>query len=674
MTLQSFNVRELVGWSEDAIAGLPPIHEIVFEDGSKITALLNQTRYSHLFWAVLRAYPRTRILPKHHLATIIKEGSLDTDSHNKLCSALSRSVIEDEGLAQPIQKEPLLELVYRTISYAMTMISFWSEEDVTSIDILDFIQAAHHPRIKALKQEAMADPKNKIKYAYEQGIDVLKTDPVFEENGLAKAMRSAMVKPNQVQQCILFRGIVTEVDGAIFTTPVWGNYTTGMRKFYDFVADSRLAPKAHFYSDTALKDSEYMGRKFQLYSTVIERMDMRDCGSQQYVPWFVQPPVYDSSGTETYPGDLKYLVGKYYLDEKTQSFKWIEGNEKHLNGTKIYMRSTIHCKAREHDRHAVCHVCIGKLSENISRFANLGHLGSIATTRQTTQNILSIKHVNTSASALKVMLGDFERRFMNTGPHGTAFYLNDHLKGSKPRLVILRDEASGLVNLKTVDDLEQLSPQYVSQLSTVQLLTQAKGVEAEVFLNTKQRDKPSMMTVDLLAYLKQYGWTTNNENNFVIDMAKWDYRKPIFVMEVKEESFVDLSKQIGKMVQSSQKNKQTRSSDQASVTLLRELFNVANSKLRINILSFELLISGLLVESPTSYAMPQGKGAPVLGVSELLTKYRSLGPALAYQEQHATLTDPINFFQGRRPGSPMDVFMCPREVVGSASTHGNWVN
>ena len=655
-----YHVRDIIAMSREQVAQLPLHHTVQFDDGEQLAVFLNETMYSHLFWEIFRVYDKTRILKKHHVSDTLGDECLNTDTHAKLCSKILRSVVEDQNLFLPKDKEPLLALIYRCISDAMSQLSIWSEESVTSIDILDFIQIAAHPTVQSLRQEAMAVTA-KIKYAYESTIKLIESEPQFLENGLAKAMRSKMVKANQVVQCVCFRGIATEVDGAIFPKPIWSNYTEGMTKFYDFVADSRTAAKSHFYSDTALKDSEYMGRKFQLFATVLERIVYNDCQSTKHVMWQVRGEERDKSGTITYPGDLPFLIGKYYLEEGSQAYKWIEGNEKHLIGKKIQLRSVLYCK--EKDPHAVCHICAGKLSENISQFANLGHLGSITTTKETTQNILSIKHVNTSSTVTKILLGDHERKYLNTGINSDAFYLNDTLKDQKPQITVLRDEAVGLVDLTAIDEVDQISLPRISQITAIRLITVHKKLMYDTQLNVSQKDKASMMSREFLHYLKTHSWQMDDDNNFVFDMEEWDYKKPLFIMQSKEESYVDLANQIDKMVHSSQKMVQKRLVKDAATILLKELFDLVNSKLRVNILSFEAIVYALMVESPTSYALSRESKEPVLGVAELLTKFRSLGAALAYEDQHETVSNAANFYQGRRPDSPMDAFYAPKEVV-----------
>lgn len=660
MSSPLYNARELVNWSNEAVMSLPLRHQVQFDDGEIIETFQNETVYSHMFWQIFKPYPKARILKSHHIRTILGKESLTTDTHTKLCSKIFRSIVEDENLFLPEQKEPLLALIYKTISGSMSRLSILSEENVTSIDILDFIEIAKHPEIERLRIEAYQD-SSKIKYAYEETIKIIENEPRFVDNGLSKAVKSKMVKANQVVQCVVFRGFATEVDGAIFPEPIWSNYTFGNTTFADFVKDSRTAAKSHFYSDTALKDSEYMARKFRLFSTVLERIVYEDCGSTNHVSWLVKGEEKDSSGTIIYPGDLPFLLGKHYLSEDGKTYLSIEGNEKHLIGKVIKLRTLLYCKTP--DPHAVCHVCAGKLSENISRFANIGHLGSVTTTKETTQNILSIKHVNTSSTALKILLGDHERQFMNTGAQGSAYYLNKSLKALQPKLTFLRDEAAGLIDLAIIDELNQIRLPRISQTTTVKLSTLQKGIPYDITLNVRQKTKPSMMSRELLEYIKEKRWDVDDHNNFVFDMKDWDFDQPLLVMQNKEESYVDLANQINVLVQSSQKMVQKRQVKDAPKLLLQELFDLVNSKLRVNILSFEIMIYALMVESPTNYALSRNAKDAVLGVAELLIKFRSLGAALAYEDMHETLSNPANFYQGRRPDSPLDVFFAPKEVV-----------
>lgn len=658
---QVFQVRELLYWSVEELQSLPLVHVLEFDDGEQLRAVQNYTVYSALFWRIFLPYPSVKIRKHHHVQSILKKRSLDSGTHLKLCSRILESICTEAELYLPVQKEPLLEDIYRTISDAMKVLTVVTEEYVATIDVLDIVGIVRDPELIALKAEAKRDPANKIKYVYEESIKMMETAPRFKNNNLAKSVAAKMVKNNQVVQAVVFRGFPAEVDGAIFSKAIFSNYTLGLRKLYDFVTDSRTAAKSHYYTGANLEDSEYMARKFRLFAMVLERVHYEDCQTDKLLLWHVKPAKYDAAGTVTYPGDLPFLIGKHYLlpDGK---YGTIDGSEQHLVGTKIQLRSMIYCKTP--NPHEVCHVCAGKLSQNISRFANLGHLGAVSVTKEITQNILSIKHVNTSSTALKILLGEIEARFFDTGPTGAAFHLKESVKSRSPVIKVARDEAPGLIDIRDMDDLDSLSLSRVSQTSTISLTIRTReDMSQEMPLSVMQKKKCSMLSREFLQFLKVKGWSMDEKNNFVFDLEGWDYAQPMFVMENKEESFADLASMVSFIVESNQKTALSRNAkDQASVQLF-ELFDLVNSKLRINLFSIECLITAMMVASKTDYSLPRGSDDPTLGISDMLTKYRSLGPAFSYELQHRMILSPANYFQGTRPDSPMDVFVAPKEVV-----------
>lgn len=670
---QVFNARSLLSLSFSEVDALIPdgvFHSVVFDDGTQLNKVTKaETKYSHWYWEIIRKYPNTPLTPKLHLNHTLKGGkdALTTDTHLRLGTELLRSVVEAYDLLLPIVKEPLLELIYQTISDIMGYLAIECEEYVISIDILDFVQIAHHPVTLEEKRLCIENPE-RIHLAYSNILREIETNPLFDNNGLAKAVRSRMVKINQVMQCVAFRGFPSEVDGTIFKYPVWGNYVDGMTKFYDLVTDSRTAAKSHFYSDSALKDSEYRARKFQLNAIVLETVAYEDCGSDDLIPWKVQGPKTDSVGAVIYPGDLPMMIGKYYRIGKDDPYQIIQGNEKELIGKTIWIRTVLTCK--HPDPHACCHICAGRLSQNISRFANIGHLGSVTLSKDFTQNILSIKHVNMSAVMMKILIGEFERRYLNTGPRGEAIFINKPVKGSKVLLTVLSDEAPGLLEIdRSGKDTGymQLSLPRISSISSIKLsiVKEVNGqtMREDVDINVRMKQSNPMMTHDLLAYLSQKGWSVDEETNFVFDMADWNFSDPILILQSKEESFVDLADEVKGMIQSSQKHHKKRVTENAYRVLLQELFDVVNRKLRINILSMEILIYGLMTDSSNSYALARNSKSPVLGIGDTLTIHRSLGAAMAFEAHESAIFEPTYFYKGSRPDNPMDVFLCPQEVV-----------
>jgi hypothetical protein len=650
--------------SDQELSLLPTEHFVVFDNGEKIQAYRNETRYSALFWTMFAYYPNTRILPEHHVTSILKGNHLNADTHNRISTAIFRSIVKEENLFLPEQKEPLLALVYKTICYAQNKLTVMTEADIVSLDILDFVQISNHPEILGLKQQAMAD-RTKIKYAYDEGLKLIKTHPDFLENNLAKAVKANMVKPNQVLQCVMFIGFPSEVDGTIYTEPIWDNYTSGLNGFYELVADSRKAAKAHLYSNSALQDSEYNSRKFQLYAMVLERLAYEACDTTQLMPWRVKGPIYDQNGVMLYSGDIPRMAGKHYKTSSDASapYKIIMGNETDLDDKLLWIRSILHC---EHGNpHAICHLCTGEISQNISRFDNIGHIGTVTLMKDLSQTILSFKHVNTSAVMSVIALDDFEKKYLHTGKSGGGFFLKPPPKGKRISITIARDEAPGLIDLICLDDISQISLPRISSISGIKhCLIDKSGMIEESILKTKGKQSNALLSRDLLNYLMKVRWTVDGENNFSFDMSDWDYEQPILVTQNKEESVVDLVKQVERLVESNQQLHKRRLADtNAPQLLLQELFDLVNSKFNINFFCFEVVVYGLMAKANDNYGLARGAENPVLGISDSMTIHRSLGSALAYERQKEALFSPAYFYAGERPDNPMDVFVTPKEVI-----------
>lgn len=662
--MNRFHVRELTLLTDEQLQLLPEAYEIEFEDGVVEMVFKYETRYSALFWKVFQHYPNTKIQAQHHLHSVLAGGELDARTHQKLATNIFRSIREDMHLDLPEQREPLMEIMMKMITDAQNALVLMTEEDIISLDILDFVQITRHPKIVELKKMAM-DDSELIKHVYKEAYKEILTNPDFDDNGLAKACRAKMVKENQVLQCVLFRGFPSEVDGTIFSEAVWSNYTSGNTGLYELAADSRTAAKSHFYSDSALKDSEYNARKFQLFTMPLERIVYEDCNTTKLTPWRVKGTAIDENGVVQYSGDLNKLVGKYYkLDPSDTTFKIIDGSEKQLIGETIWMRTVLTCTHK--DPHAVCHVCAGKLSENISRFDNVGHIGTITVVNVLSQTILSFKHVNTSSTMSHIKLDEYQRRYLNTGVTGAGYYITAPSKKIQTvYLSVPRDEASGLQDLADKRVLEYLTLSRISQIKTIKLgYVDDHGHIEEVALPVEAKQGDSMLSRELLGYLQKVGWSVDSTNNFQFDMKTWDYDQPILVIENKEESVVELVSQVEIMVQSNKTlHKKRLVVEDAPSILLQDLFDLVNSRFNINILCFEIIVYGLMTYSEDSYALGRNAKTPVLGIANELMLHRTLGVAMCYQAHEQSILNPGYYFQGTRPDSPMDVFLKPNEVI-----------
>lgn len=659
--MQKLNVRELLHIAPQELLGtLPSKLTVVFDDGKEIETTSKKVTYSSYFWDIHRAYPKTPVLSTHFVESVLKGKPLTSSTHIELLTAIYRDVVKVYELDTPQKTEHLLAMVYTVTNRVHNEVAKMAETHVTSIDVLDFIQVVEHPIIKSAIDNCEPNHEAIVRTG-EIVRSTMDTDPTLAANSLVRAVKSKMVNEGQVSQCVGVRGFPTEVDGSILKVPILTNYTRGMKTLYNFVAESRSAAKALYFSEAPLQDAEYFARRLQLLSMTVERIAYVDCGSTQYLQWRVNPPVKDEKGKVTYAGDLKFMIGKYYLDEASNTLKMIEGNEEHLFNQSIRIRSVLHCK--HSDPHSVCKVCFGGLSSNVSRFANLGHLCSATMTQQTSQSVLSTKHLDASSVSANITLTDLTARYLATNRQKNAYLVRKELRERDVRLVVSSDEAIGLTTILSVDNVDDISPIRVSSIECIEIRVRNKGEEQSIPIFVNQGNRRAVLTSEFLRYLKVHRWETDSSNNFVFDLKDWDFSLPVMKLPDMEYSYSDHSHQIAKVIESSMKNITDRSNPHSPVSTLQELFTLVNTKLNVNIAALEVIIYAIMVPNKGNYDMARHYPNPVLGIAEQVIKNRSLSNVYAYESQSQSIIDPLSFYKNGRPSSIFDVFIDPYQVV-----------
>lgn len=653
------HVRDYLRMSFDDVLELPDSVTMVFDDNTEITTSIRRVAYMYHAFDMFRAYPDILILPKHWIDVILNGSPLTSSTHIKILEVMYQDIVAQYKFELPVEREPLWKLIYECTNQIYNAITQQAEAYVASIDVLDFVQIVEHPPvIQAVEQ--VTGSENSIAQCYDDVVRILKTDPALDHNAVAEAVRADMVSIGQVLQCVSPRGRLTEVDGTILSQPVLSNYTKGLNSLYEFVADSRPAAKSLYFSDAKLQDAEYFARRLQLLCMIVEKIEYKDCGSTRTVDWHVMPPSYNEAGQKTYPGDLVFMLGKYYYDGSNQ-LKVITHDDPELYDTVIKLRSVLYCELP--NPHHVCEVCFGRLSKNVSRFANLGHLCAATMTEQSTQSVLSTKHLDRSSVGTTITLNEVSAQYFEIDHTGMLYYMNKSLQSKSVKLIMNRDSAIGLVDILHIDDLDTLNPVRVSSVECLEIVVRDKNVETAMMIYVSQGNKKVMMTIEFLKHLKTHRWEMDSKSNFIFDLRDWDFSKPIFKLPEMEYSYSDHSNMIAKVIESNMKNIADRETPYSPVSTLQELFSLVNTKINVNIAALEVIIYATMVKAPGEFALGRNVDNPVLGVADQVIKGRSLGTAYSYEDTARELVNPKNFFRLDRQDSKFDVFLCPQEYV-----------
>ena len=639
---------------------------LVFDNGEIRHATKKKVFYSSFFWSLIKQYPKTPLLPEHYVDHVLKGAPLNSETHLRLAENVIRTVEQYNQITHYDEREKINQYVYidcceRLHNQAVIV----SKQHVAPISLWDIIEIATHPEIKKAVSEISFDSSS-INAAYAVVERVMKTDKTIRSNGLVKAFFAKIINFQQICQIVAARGFPTEFDGRIFRTPIRSNYLNGVKDIYEFAADSCGARKALANSEKPLQEAEYFARRLQILTMSVERIAQGDCGSTKYLNWVVRPPQFDDSGAMIYAGDLEFMKGKYYLVEGETNYRTITGDDPNLHGKTLKIRSGIFCT--HPDPHSICEVCFGQLSRNVSRFDNLGHIASATMTEQTSQSVLSTKHLVVSGVGAPIVMTSMRSKYFDLTPTKTGYILKKDYEPQHTCIVVSPKEVIGLSDLREDVDLDEVNPERISYISSVDIITQHRGVTTNNNVELQQGNRKGVITLEFLKFLKgkyiDYNkWEHDERNNFVFNLEGWDYSKPIFRLPSMEYSFSEHSQEIARTVESNMKDIGDREKPESPAATLQQLFNLVNAKLWVNLAALEVIVYATMIPSKHNYAMARNAKHPIMGVAKRIIAGRSIGAAFAYERHTELLTNPKTFIPHNRPDSIFDVFVSPREVV-----------
>jgi len=641
---------------------LPKAVHVQYDDGTISRSTTRKLVYSWFIWEFHRRYPVLVLTHAHHVDSVLNGEMLSSNTHIELLGRISKELILNYGYQEYDQKEDILELIYFITNQIHNELPKMAGRYVTTLCITDILEIAHDARILELKRKLQPTTKSMEDF-YQAARKIIMEDPKYRRNNLVQLIRMKILNMNQVNQCLLARGFPIEVTGQILSTPIMSCYAEGMYKLYDYVAESRGAAKHLYAAEAPLQDTEYFARRLQLAGMVVTGVTKGDCGTDRHLPWLVKPPKFTETGRMTYQGDLKFMKGKLYLDEDTKQLKEITGKERHLDGRIINIRSVLFC--REPDQHKVCATCFGMLHHNVSRFANLGHLCDATLTQQSTQTILSTKHLIGSAIGTDILLKADARNYLTFFYNTMSFNLNKMGEGSKIKLIVPRGTAVGLTDLKLLKSIDQINARRISALTEIAIEeTLPDGTKAPpVVVPIEQNKQSGYFSAEFLRFLWEKGWKVNESDHFVLDLTGWNYRLPMIRVPDVEYSYAQHADQIANLIESNTKKLHSRAQADAPSQVLQELFDLVNSKIDVNIALLEVMIYAVMTPGVDNYGMARNQPGAGLHVSRNVIQNRSLAPAYAYENQFGVISHPRSFFMENRPDSPIDVFMNPKEVV-----------
>lgn len=638
---------------------------LVFDDGEELLTNSKETIYSHYTWMFHKTYPNTPLLKKHHVSSIIKTGRLSSSTHIKLFASILWDTYRAYNVTDSTKfVDELALLLYKTSCNLYNALLYRIENSVVSLDIVDFIEVLEHPSIKDVLSK-LEPTQSSIDNAYEVIKYGLNKEEALSLNPIARAVQSNLVKGAQVLQCLGPRGYLTDIDSNIFPNPILRGYAKGIRKLHDSMIESRSASKSLYFSKSDLQNAEYFSRKLQLLCQTVKNLHHCDCGSTEYLTWKVKPPTFDD-GEMTFPGDLTYLVGKYYLDPETNSLKAIKESDKHLEGKTLKIRSVIAGCAHP-DPYGICSTCFGELGIAVPAHTNIGQACATTLTQKSSQAILSVKHLDSSSVVERIDLSTDEKKFLKVSPSGNGYMLSDNLKGKRIKLYIPAAQAIGLTDVLEVTDVHKLGATRVSEISRINMFVFYKDFEERVPLSVNKGKRMASLSYAALDFIKKKGWTIDERENFIIDLDGWNFNDTLMGLPIRHFNMSDVTQSIAKILESRMSEVNNQEDNKEPEAVLLDLYELVTRHLSVNLAVLEVTLLGALIRSIDNmdFRIPKSYTTSVMGASKQTIRNRSISGAMAYEYHKDTLIDPASYFKTNRPSHQMDVFLCPYETIQS---------
>ena len=631
---------------------------LIMDGGFEIVTNAKQTLFSSYGWDFHREYPSTPLLFEHHIKSIIGDGRLGSGTHLKLIGACSLSVYDtycqsmiDNGISAIKFRDMLSKRIYQIVNNLYNELSNRAEKYVQSLDILDFIEVMNNPVIKQAN-DTIEPTQKSIDDTYRVIKDTLYNDPNLNNNTIAVGVRGKLVNIDQVLQCVSARGFITDTDSVLFPKPITVGYAKGLRSFHDSFIETRSAAKSLIFSKSPLQQAEYFSRRLQLMSEVVQNLHPGDCGSTKYVHWHVKGPEYNGT-TLVRKGDLEQIAGKIYMDTDG-ILKSINAKDKSLIGRTLKLRSVTRCS--HPDPYGVCSVCFGEMSYSVPENTNLGQICCTALAQKSSQNVLSVKHLDGSSVVAGIMLNDFQKKYFKVTNDNNSYMLAPTLTNKGVKIVIPAAQASNLTDIMEVNDIMDLNITRVSVLSEIGIII---GNVSEIFkVSINQRF--ASMTYMMLDHIRSKGWNIDERGNYVIDMDGWNYAAPILTLPLRHFNMSDHSKDIATLLESSVTKLKERDQNTSAITALVELFDLVNDKLTVNLAVLEVVLYATMVISNKDgeYGLPKTYTNSVLGVMKNTIANRSLSASMAYQDHAKVITAPESFIHTNRVDHIFDRLLC----------------
>lgn len=508
-----------------------------------------------------------------------------------------------------------------------------------TLDIMDLSDIVLDPKMKeVIDTREKIDPKwgtdvieTFIDDKNQKIMKLLGTKDALQNDALYGYQTIRQLNKFQVPQTLYAFGVRTDVSDNIVGLPVIGSAVSGLRNIAEYAVESLSAKKSAFYNNSAIKESQYFGRKQHLVVSSIQHIYTHDCGNPVPITFRVTAQNY------------KNLIGKLVY-KNDQAFHLTQDNVGSYVGEEIVMRSPMTCRFRK----GVCTVCGGLIFNNINRKLGIGIMSATRVVEPTTQKILSAKHLIKTLSLIYELSKKASEILFKSNVHEIRWKPTIYNKLKSWKLGIPQKYFK---NIHDVTLIRQSSEKPVKEerFSEIHFFVLRDSKGRHVIYDMEQGNQVPFFSAEMLFHIQQHYNELEIDEDLIWIPIEGTERFPIFRTVVINDNMLDFVAQVSGFL----------SKDIARHTTcrgaLQAFSDIIHSKVDANIVHLETLLKAYEITSEYDFRVPlvtdpnHVKFETINGV----LSNRHVGTKLAYQGLNQYMCQPSTYLMQHQP-SPFD--------------------
>ena len=431
-----------------------------------------------------------------------------------------------------------------------------------------------------------------------------------------------IVNQQQLSQVLCMAGTRTDVNDMTLRLPITSSYFRGMQDIREIAADSLSAKKSLFYSDDAMKTSQWGNRREQLLTSELRHIYPGDCGTNITIPYHVHK--------ENAEGNLNYLHGKFIV-ENNRLVEITKTNADQYLDRIVHLRSPLGCRYTD----GVCKTCMGRLSDYITPDTSPGPSSVIEVMSPVTQLILSNKHFVQTNSEIYCMPKDLMDLMKVVD---NDIYLRGDVRVKNMVIGVPYRCIERISDLQYIEDDNALNDQIFSAIENLSIASKQDAATTQVPMVDRNKTTPYFSS-DILLYIRDNPDRITIGDVVWIDLEMFDYRKPLMKYVISNVSMVEFTTRVGSLY--AQQIAQYTSAS----TALRDVTNITYTKAMPNIVHLEMMIRANMIRDHVTYYVPvvEDPQDVLFGTLSKTIPHRAEATQLANQDIAAWLANPLTY-------------------------------